>query len=90
MPATPTEQLNHLGIREEVLAASGALWTAREIEQQPHSLQRTHALLAGLHAELQRFIAPVADNPLARIILTGAGTSAYIGHCLRRPVRRET
>ena len=24
----------------------------------------------------------MADNPLARIILTGAGTSAYIGQCL--------
>ena len=82
MPATPTEQLHHLGIREEELAASGALWTAREIEQQPHSLQRTHTLLAGLHAELQEFIAPIAGNPLARIILTGAGTSSYIGGCL--------
>jgi tagatose-6-phosphate ketose/aldose isomerase len=81
-PATPTEQLHHLGIREKELAASGALWTAREIEQQPHSLQRTHTLLAGLHAELQKFIAPIADNPLARIILTGAGTSSYIGGCL--------
>jgi len=82
MPATPTEQLHHLGIRADELGASGALWTAREIEQQPHSLQRTHALLASLHAELRKFIAPVADNPLARIILTGAGTSAYIGGCL--------
>jgi len=82
MPATPTEQLHHLGIREDDLAASGALWTAREIEQQPQSLQRTHTLLAGLHAELRAFIAPIADNPLARIILTGAGTSSYIGGCL--------
>jgi tagatose-6-phosphate ketose/aldose isomerase len=82
MPATPTEQLHHLGIREEELAASGALWTAREIEQQPHSLQRTHTLLASVHAQLQEFIAPIADNPLARIILTGAGTSSYIGGCL--------
>ena len=45
-------------------------------------LQRTHTLLAGLHADLQKFIAPVADNAAARIILTGAGTSAYIGACL--------
>jgi tagatose-6-phosphate ketose/aldose isomerase len=82
MPATPTEQINHLGIRTDELSASGALWTAREIEQQPQMLQRTHALLAGLQADLRKFVAPVADNPLARIILTGAGTSAYIGGCL--------
>jgi len=82
MPATPTEQIHHLGVSEDELRSSGALWTAREIEQQPHMLQRTHTLLTGLHAELQKFIAPVADNPRARIILTGAGTSAYIGQCL--------
>ena len=82
MPATPTEQIHHLGVSEDELRSSGALWTAREIEQQPHMLQRTHTLLTGLHAELQKFIAPVADNPQARIILTGAGTSAYIGQCL--------
>ncbi|HTU64344.1 MAG TPA: SIS domain-containing protein [Steroidobacteraceae bacterium] len=83
MPATPTELLSsHLGLRAEELSASGALWTAREIEQQPQMLQRTHAILAGVHAELRAFIAPVADNPLARVILTGAGTSAYIGACI--------
>jgi tagatose-6-phosphate ketose/aldose isomerase len=77
MPATPTELVSsHLGLRADELASSGALWTAREIEQQPQMLQRTHALLAGLHADLQKFVAPIADNPLARIILTGAGTSA--------------
>jgi len=82
MPATPTEKLEHLGIRVDELSLAGAIWTAREIEQQPQMLQRTHALLTGLHADLQKFIAPVANNPLARVILTGAGTSAYIGECL--------
>jgi tagatose-6-phosphate ketose/aldose isomerase len=82
MPATTTKKAEHLGIAETELAASGALWTAREIEQQPQMLQRTHALLATQHADLQRFMAPVANNPLARIIFTGAGTSAYIGACI--------
>ena len=82
MPATPTERLEHLGIGADELAAGGALWTAREIEQQPHMLQRTHALLGKLYADLRKFVAPVADDPRARIILTGAGTSAYIGGCL--------
>jgi tagatose-6-phosphate ketose/aldose isomerase len=89
MPATPTEKLEHLGMRADELASSGALWTAREIEQQPQMLQRTHALLAGLYADLQKFVAPVADNPLARVILTGAGTSAYIGGCLAPLLDRE-
>ena len=83
MPATPTELVpSHLGLGADQLSASGALWTAREIEQQPQSLQRTHTMVAGLQAELQKFLAPVADDPLARIVLTGAGTSAYIGACI--------
>ena len=69
MPATPTEKLEHLAIAADELASTGALWTAREIEQQPHMLQRTHALLAKLHADLQKFVAPVADDPLARVKL---------------------
>ncbi|MDL5365197.1 SIS domain-containing protein [Xanthomonas sp. NCPPB 2654] len=71
-----------LGIAESELDASGALWTAREIAQQPRMLERTHALVAELHAQLQAFAAPIADDPRARVILTGAGTSAYIGQCL--------
>ncbi|MDH5822670.1 SIS domain-containing protein [Luteimonas sp. RD2P54] len=75
----PTESL---GIPEHDLIAAGALWTAREIAQQPRMLERTHALVAALHAQLQAFVAPAAGNPSARVILTGAGTSAYIGQCL--------
>jgi tagatose-6-phosphate ketose/aldose isomerase len=71
-----------LGIPEAELEATGALWTAREIAQQPAMLEQTHALVAGLHARLQDFAGPITGNPLARVILTGAGTSAYIGQCL--------
>lgn len=70
------------GTTEAELQATNAIWTAREIAQQPVMLQRTHALVAGLHAQLQAFVAPIAGNPAARVILTGAGTSAYIGQCL--------
>src|SRR3954454_869768 len=83
MPATPTElRQSPLGLGPDDLASSGSLWTAREIEQQPQMLQRTHTMLAGAHPELQKFVAPLTDDPLARVILTGAGTSAYIGACL--------
>lgn len=72
----------HLGVAETELVASGAIWTAREIEQQPRMLARTHALVTGLHAKLQAFAAPLTGNPAARVILTGAGSSAYIGQCV--------
>ena len=71
-----------LGVPEPELEAAGALWTAREIAQQPDMLARTHALVAGLHAGLRAFAAPAADDPSARIVLAGAGTSSYIGQCL--------
>ncbi len=74
--------IEHLGVPEPDLAAAGAIWTAREIEQQPRMLERTHALLAGMRARIEAFVSPIAHNPNARIILTGAGTSAYIGQCL--------
>lgn len=76
---TPTE---HLGLTEPELIANGAICTAREIEQQPRMLQQTHALVAGLHAKIRAFAAPLIDNPAARVILTGAGSSAYIGQCV--------
>ena len=78
-----------LGIAEAELAASGALWTAREIEQQPRMLERTHALLSTLRSRIDAFAAPVTGNPAARVILTGAGTSAYIGQCLAPLLDRQ-
>ncbi|MFT3761446.1 MAG: SIS domain-containing protein [Pseudoxanthomonas sp.] len=77
-----TTAAEHLGIAETELLDAGAICTAREIEQQPRMLERTHALLSALADEVAAFVAPVAQNPDARVILTGAGTSAYIGQCL--------
>lgn len=79
MTTTPTE---YLGATEPDLIAAGAIWTAREIEQQPRMLRQTHALVAGLHAKIRAFAGPLIDNPAARIILTGAGSSSYIGQCV--------
>jgi tagatose-6-phosphate ketose/aldose isomerase len=78
----PAHQIEHLGIPVAQLSARGGLCTAREIEQQPRMLQRTHDLVADMHDRLRSFVAPLIDNPAARVILAGAGTSAYIGQCL--------
>lgn len=77
-----TMATEHLGMPEAELVESGAIWTAREIEQQPRLLAQTHALVAELHERLQAFAAPLTGNPAARVILTGAGSSAYIGLCV--------
>ncbi|CAN5688746.1 SIS domain-containing protein [soil metagenome] len=57
-------------------------WTRLEIEQQPDTLQATQVLLRGHQAEIERFVAPLLACPELRIVLTGAGTSAFIGECL--------
>ena len=82
MHAMTDKTTEFLGVPEPDLIASGAIWTAREIEQQPRMLQQTHALLSGMRDRIEAFIAPVAGNANARIILTGAGSSSYIGQCL--------
>jgi tagatose-6-phosphate ketose/aldose isomerase len=71
-----------LGRSEGELQALGALWTAREIAQQPAMLRKTHAALAANKNALNRFLRPLLDRAAVRVILTGAGTSAFIGECL--------
>src|SRR5690606_30032387 len=39
--------------------------------------------LAAERASLEQLVAPIVDDPAGRIILAGAGTSAFIGECLQ-------
>lgn len=55
------------------------LHLAREIDQQPRLWRELARTLGGRRAELDAFLAPVLADPSARIVLTGAGTSAYAG-----------
>ena len=71
-----------LGLKESELEQMGALWTAREISQQPAMLRETQTLLMARHLEVDGFLGPLLAEPRLRIILTGAGTSAFAGECL--------
>jgi tagatose-6-phosphate ketose/aldose isomerase len=57
-------------------------WTRREIRQQPATLRATHAVLAAERDGIAAFLAPLLAQPDLRIMLCGAGTSAFIGECL--------
>jgi tagatose-6-phosphate ketose/aldose isomerase len=72
----------YLQLDETTLERAGALWTAREIEQQPASWLRTQELVRLHAARIGRFLAPLLAKPELRIILTGAGSSSFIGECL--------
>jgi tagatose-6-phosphate ketose/aldose isomerase len=71
-----------LGRDESELKALGAFWTACEIAQQPAMLRKTHAVLVVGKDALERFLRPLLDRAGMRVILTGAGTSGFIGECL--------
>lgn len=57
-------------------------WTHREILQQPETLRATQHLLAQDEAAIGSFLQPLLARPELRIVLTGAGTSAFIGEAL--------
>ena len=71
-----------LGRDESELQALGGLWTAREIEQQPAMLRETHKILLVRKGALDSFIQGLLGRSGMRVILSGAGTSAFIGECL--------
>ncbi|HWN05912.1 MAG TPA: tagatose-6-phosphate ketose isomerase, partial [Steroidobacteraceae bacterium] len=64
------------------LESRGAAWTASEIMQQPEVWTEAGAVVAQARTAIDLFLQPLAANPQLRVVLTGAGTSAYIGDCL--------
>jgi tagatose-6-phosphate ketose/aldose isomerase len=70
------------GLPAAELESRGAGWTAREIAQQPDVWKEVGTLVARERVGLDAFLGPLLARPDLRIVLTGAGTSAYIGDCL--------
>jgi D-galactosamine 6-phosphate deaminase/isomerase len=70
------------GLSTQEIERAGAHWTAREVWQQPQIWLQVERLMAAQADGLSRFLAPLLAHRDLRIILTGAGTSAFIGECL--------
>jgi tagatose-6-phosphate ketose/aldose isomerase len=70
------------GLDAAELESRGAKWTAQEIAQQPAVWQAVADLLEREREGVDGFLKPLLANPYLRVVLTGAGTSAYIGDCL--------
>ncbi|MFE2374690.1 SIS domain-containing protein [Streptomyces sp. NPDC059398] len=71
-------------------APAGAAHTYREIRQQPRVWRE---MLHHLHEQgpaLDAFLAPLLAEPALRIVLTGAGTSAYAGGVARSALAAAT
>lgn len=81
--------MKYLDIDLEELKQNGASYTAKEIAEQPLVWQSTYEKLLKEKAELAAFW-DMAKGKGKKIILTGAGTSAYIGYSLEGSFQRHT
>ncbi|WP_320728377.1 SIS domain-containing protein [Enterobacter ludwigii] len=59
--------------------ATTGTWTEEEIRQQPASWIRSLNNIDNLRASIDNFLTPLLRKRELRIVLTGAGTSAFIG-----------
>lgn len=70
------------GYNEEDLKEKKAIFTAEEIAQQPAVWEKTIDQVRGIRIALSRLIEDVTSDGDFDIILTGAGTSEYVGRAL--------
>lgn len=82
-------QRHILGLADDRLDQLGAGLTAREIAQQGEVWPEIASLVGERRAALDAFLAPLLARPELRIVLTGAGTSAFIGECLAPAMLRQ-
>ena len=71
-----------LNIEEDELHSKNGYWTAKEIAQQPDVWQEVAQTLSETKSIINAWLAPILAIKNLRIILTGAGTSAYIGEAI--------
>lgn len=70
------------GISEEKMQETSSVYTLKEIYQQPATWKKTCAQIAACKDELQAFIDQVVKADDFDIVLTGAGTSEFVGNSL--------
>ena len=71
-------------------ARQGGEATAREIVQQPEVWREVNDLLASRRDDIDAFVRPLLADPGLRVVLTGAGTSAFAGEILALALARRT
>ena len=77
------------GITAGLEAVPGAAATVREIVQQPDVWSAVAVLVEERRSELDQFLGALLERSDLRIVLTGAGTSAFVGVArMTRSLRR--
>ena len=71
-------------------AMAGAAATFREIRQQPSVWREAAQIIAERREEIDAFLSALLEQKDLRIILTGAGTSAFAGGVVAPAVTRAS
>jgi tagatose-6-phosphate ketose/aldose isomerase len=82
--------MDYFGIPQEHLETAGGYWTAREISQQPAIWPLIQRLIAADASASRAFLDPLMRRSDLRIVLTGAGTSSFIGECVAAALARKS
>jgi len=84
-----TDNMKLLNLTSEFLESKGAIHTAREIGQQPAMWEKTYWRLLKEKSQLLHFLQKIRNADQPHLILTGAGTSAFIGETLAGPFQKN-
>ena len=79
-----------LGFSEDSLIVKGAQFTAKEICQQPNLWEKTYEFALLNKNLISKFLQNLFAKPNLDIILSGAGTSAFIGDSLKGLFQKNT
>ena len=74
---------------DEQMVENSSTYTIHEIYQQPATWRKTCAQLAGCKDELQAFLDQVVKAEDFDIVLTGAGTSEFVGNSLYHALNKK-
>ncbi|WP_321285697.1 SIS domain-containing protein [uncultured Sunxiuqinia sp.] len=74
--------MSYLNYSTEELNSNGGIHTAREICSQPEMWEQTYSKFQKERSEIITFLDKVFAHQTLRVILTGAGSSAFIGEAL--------
>ena len=81
--------MHFLNLPSDYLESKGGIHTAREICQQPEMWKKTFSILLQEKDALLHFLQKIQNAEHPQIILSGAGTSAFIGESLAGPLQEK-
>jgi len=79
-----------LSYNAEFLKSKNGYWTAREICQQPRIWREAASYIEENSDRISAWLSPLLKQKDLRIILTGAGTSAYVGEAIAPHLSQQT